>query len=296
MDQLLRIGLAKRKAEIFLRENAIEFLPVDPFAIAESHDIVVEAKPDAAEGVSGMLLRHGDVFGILYATHVPSEGFHRFSVAHELGHYFLDGHLDYVLPNGSEVHASQAGFVSGDQYELEADNFAAGLLMPDRLFKRALENCEPGFAAIESMAKLCRTSLTATAIRYAELTDHAIAVVVSTGSTIDCCRLSDPIKSLRGLSWLKKGSPVPVNTATRRFNGNPARVARAERTENEIDVMDWLGGDRSVEAVEEIVGLGSYGKTLTVIVCPSVREKIEEEEEGEDEKSLIESWTPRFRR
>ena len=52
MSQVLRITLAKRKAEAFLRDEGIEELPVDPFAIAASRDIVVEPKPDAAEGVS----------------------------------------------------------------------------------------------------------------------------------------------------------------------------------------------------------------------------------------------------
>jgi hypothetical protein len=47
-------------------------------------------------GVSGMLLRNGDDFGILYATHIKSSGFQRFSISHELGHYFLPGHIDAV--------------------------------------------------------------------------------------------------------------------------------------------------------------------------------------------------------
>jgi hypothetical protein len=296
MNQALRISLAKRKAEAFLRENGIETLPVDPFAIAASRDIVVEPKPDAAEGVSGMLLRHGDSFGILYATHIKSEGFQRFSIAHELGHYLLDDHIDYVLPKGSQVHASHAGFVSADQYELEADNFAAGLLMPDRPFKRGLEKCERGISTVESMAKLCRTSLTATAIRYVELTDDAVAVVVSTGPTIDYCRMSETMKSLRDLSWLRKGSPVPMNTATAPLNKNPDHIARSDRAAEEIDVMDWLGGVRSVKALEEVIGLGSYGKTLTVLTCPSIQDRIDEEEDSDDEDSLIEQWTPRFRR
>jgi Zn-dependent peptidase ImmA (M78 family) len=295
MNQALRVTLARRKAEAVIREEGIEALPVDPFQIAANRDIIVEAKPDAAEGVSGMLLRHGDVFGILYATHIESEGFQRFSVAHELGHFFLDGHIDYVLPKGSQVHTSHAGFVSGDQYELEADNFAAALLMPDRLFKRALEKCDAGISTVESMAKLCRTSLTATAIRYAELTDDAVAVVISTGRNIDYCRLSETIKSLRDLTWLRKGSPVPINTATARLNADRDRVARSDRAVEEVDVMDWLGGVRSVKALEEVVGLGSYGKTLTVIVCPSIHDDIEAEEDGDDEESVIERWTPRFR-
>src|SRR5882757_567570 len=104
MNPLSRLKLAKQKAEALLLAEGITSLPDDPFAIAASRDIVVEPKPEAAGGASGMLLRHGNTFGILYATHVPSEGFQRFSVSHELGHFFLDGHIDHVLPkNGTHV-------------------------------------------------------------------------------------------------------------------------------------------------------------------------------------------------
>src|SRR4051812_34426172 len=125
MNSVFRLKMAKQKAEAVLKELGITSLPVDPFAIAHSRDIIVEAKPDTEDGVSGMLLRYDDVFGIVYATHIPNEGFQRFSVGHELGHYFLEGHLDHLLKDGA--HVSRAGFISGDPYELEADNFAAGL-------------------------------------------------------------------------------------------------------------------------------------------------------------------------
>src|SRR3546814_8530393 len=155
--------MAKQRAEAFLRDEGITTLPVDPFMIAASRDIEVKEKRDTTGGVSGMLLRHGDVFGILYATHIRSEGFHRFSVGHELGHYFLDGHIDHILPKDG-IHTSHAGFVSANPYELEADQFAAGLLMPATPFKRALEKKEAGLQGGESLAGLCKTSLTATAI------------------------------------------------------------------------------------------------------------------------------------
>ena len=83
-----RLKMAKQKAEAFLRDEGVTTLPVDPFTIAASRDIEVKAKPDTAGGVSGMLLRHSDAFGILYATHIPSEGFQRFSVGHKLGIIF----------------------------------------------------------------------------------------------------------------------------------------------------------------------------------------------------------------
>ena len=124
MSLAFRLKLAKQKGEAKVRELGINSLPVDPFVIAANHEIMVEAKPDAEPGVSGMLLRHGDSFGILYATHISNEGFQRFSIGHELGHYFLDSHIDHVLPDDG-VHASHAGFVSADPYELEADHFSA---------------------------------------------------------------------------------------------------------------------------------------------------------------------------
>ena len=275
-----------------MSEENISALPVDPFAIAESREILVEAKPDTEEGVSGMLLRHGDSFGILYATHIPNEGFQRFSVAHELGHYFLEGHIDHVLPEDG-FHASIAGFVSADQFEQEADCFAAGLLMPSTLIGREMQRLDPGFDAIELLSTKCRTSLTATAIRYAELTDHAVAVIVSTGKLIDYCFISDAMKTLPEITWPRKGSLIPHSTLTAHFNGTPLRVQNAERVEAEIDVLDWLGGTKSIFVMEEVIGLGRYGKTLTVLSSESIGQ--EDEEDEEDEESLIESWTPRFR-
>lgn len=291
----LRLRMAKQKGEALLRDLKIDTLPVDLFVIAARHDIVVEAKPDTAEGVSGMLLRHGDVFGILHATNIQSDGFQRFSVAHELGHYFLDGHVDHVLPKDG-VHASHAGFVSADPYELEADNFAAGLLMPAGLFRRALGRIDAGLEVVELTAGLCRTSLTATAIRYAELSEDAVAMIISTRSTIDYCCLSSLMKSLPQLTWLKKGMPVPKGTETAKFNMSPGRIASAERAYAEIDIMDWLGGTKSVPATEEVVGLGAYGKTLTVVTCPSLVDQTYQDEEDEDEDDFVDRWTPKFRR
>lgn len=294
MSQLLRLKMAKQKAEAFLKEEGITRLPVDPFAIAASRDIIVEPKADTSDGVSGMLLRHGDSFGILYATHVQNEGFQRFSIAHELGHFILDGHVDHVLPKDGS-HTSHAGFVSADPYELEADHFAAGLLMPSGPFRRAIGRRDPGLAVIEAMAADCRTSLTATAIRYAELCDDAVGVIISTGQMIDYCFLSEAMKSLPELSWLRKGTPVPKGTETARMNGNPDRIMEADRAANEIDVMDWLGGKRSVLITEEVAGLGRYGKTLTVLSSCSIGHE-DEIEPGDDEREMIESWTPRFHR
>jgi len=294
INRPFRLKMAKQKGEAFVRDEKITALPVDPFAIARSRDIEVKPKPDTAGGVSGMLLRHGNQFGILYATHVKSEGFQRFSIGHELGHFFLEGHHDHVLKNG--MHVSHAGFIADDPFEQEADQFAVGLLMPGNLFKKELGRHQAGLEAIDAMHILCKTSLTATASRYAELTEDAVAIVISTGQTIDYCILSETMKALPKLTWIRKGSPVPAGTATARFSGNVQRVADSDREEDEIDIRDWLGGTRSVAATEQVIGLGSYGKTLTVLSCPSVQDETYTDDDGDDEECLAERWTPHFRR
>ena len=240
-----------------------------------------------------MLIRYGEQFCIAYATHITSLGFRRFTIAHELGHYFLEGHIDAIFKDGG-VHESRAGFVSAVSYELEADHFAARLLMPNALFSAALRRAGEGFAAIESMAGLCQTSLPATAIRYAECTYEPVAVIVSTGNSVDFCIMSKALRECDGIDWIRKKQPLPLNSATRLFNGDQERVRRAERIESESPFQDWFGGNLRIIAREDVVGLGSYGKTLTVLNGIELPEDADDPDDDED--NLAESWTPRFRR
>jgi hypothetical protein len=57
-----------------------------------------------------------------------------------------------------------------------------------------------------------------------------------------------------------------------------------------------MEGDKVYRVTEEVVGLGSYGRTLTVLTCKTLSMRIEAVEEDDDEETLVESWTPRFRR
>jgi hypothetical protein len=290
-----RRTLAEGTAAQVLREMKVEGLRVDPKLIAERHDIAVQAKPDTAEGVSGMLVKVGDTFGIMYTTHIPNEGFQRFSIAHELGHYFLDGHPEKLLVGG--VHVSRAGFFSPDPFEQEADFFAAALLMPDLPFRKAMDRLSPGLDTVEALRKECETSMTATAIRYACLTRDGVAVILSSGELIDYCFMSNGIKQAKGLQWLRKGTPVPAGTTTADFNARPANVRLGKRDGGQGRLNDWLGGDRVYQIEEEVIGLGSYGRTLTVLTCAelSMNKDLVEDDEDDEEK-LVESWTPRFRR
>lgn len=281
-----RLKDAALHAEMLVRDENLE-LPIDLMALAKSREILVEAKPAAAKGVSGMLLRVGDNFAIGYATHIRSSGFQRFSIAHELGHYFLAGHPEKVFSGGKRIHESQAGFGSREQIELEADHFAAGLLMPSDLFMVEAGKYSDGFTAIEMLADRCQTSLTSSAIRYAELTDAAVAVVISTGSSVDYCFASRALRSIKGYRHPLKGSVLPKDSLTRDFNQTASNIMGAQREDDDADLIAWFHADDETDAREEVVGLGDYGKTLTIITAD-----LPDEEEDTERSSRTE---PRFR-
>ncbi|MDB5764195.1 MAG: ImmA/IrrE family metallo-endopeptidase [Herminiimonas sp.] len=276
-----RLRHAEQVAEKLVRDERL-MLPIDVVALAHSRDIHVEAKPISAQGVSGMLIRVGESYAIAYATHITSEGFQRFSIAHELGHYFLDGHPEAVFRTGT-VHESHAGFAVDDQIELEADHFAAGLLMPSHLFDAAASRFADGMEAVKGLAGVCKTSLTASAIRYAQLGESAIAIVVSRGSSVEYCLTSEALRGRRGYRHLKKGTVLPRNSATRDFNLDPQNVLLAREVSDSTELNVWFHTDEEIDASEEVIGLGEYGRTLTVITADM------SEDDGENDGR---QWNP----
>ncbi|WP_432256617.1 ImmA/IrrE family metallo-endopeptidase [Limimaricola sp. AA108-03] len=285
-----RLTLARRRGEQIAFQHGFDRFPVNPFSIAENEDILVEAKEPGVEGVSGCIVFNDDGVGIIYATDIRSEGFRRFTVAHELGHYFLDGHPEEILKT-APVHFSRAGFTQGDSsIEVEADHFASGLLMPSRLVRESLYTASVGLSGIRCLAQDAECSLTASAIRAAECAPYPMAVIVSRGEHVAYGFLSESFKKLGRLRFLRKGDLLP-ETATRTFNRSPANVRDRRETCEETTAERWFAGPQ-VALDEEIVGLGRYGFTLTVLTAENLTEDLGEEED--EEQKLVESWTPKF--
>ena len=277
----------RMEAEQLLRELGTDSLPIDPFKVAHQLDIELRPLPASAGGASGMLLHVSGVFGIGYPTHVDNEGFRRFSVAHEIGHYRLPGHVGAVL-NASGQHYSKAGFRSTDRHEQEADQFAAALLMPSKLLAAAIGRAGDGLEAVEILQAMCETSLEATAIRYAQTNREPVAIVRSRARTIDYAVMSSPLKDFPGLDWIRRGTPLPAESVTAAFNADAENVDQGRRAEGESSLQDWFNGPHCQAVVEQVVGLGSYGKTLTVLTGMEPPDEI-------DDDDLEKSWAVRFR-
>jgi hypothetical protein len=58
----------------------------------------------------------------------------------------------------------------------------------------------------------------------------------------------------------------------------------------------WFVGAQSLPIREEALGLGRFGRILTILHCPRLGLTADgHEDEDETDEEIVERWTPRFR-
>jgi hypothetical protein len=122
-------------------------------------------------------------------------------------------------------------------------------------------------------------------VKYSGLISPRLAAVIR--FDVCCCFFG------RDLSSPRKGDPVPKRSATFRLNADPAKIAKAERADGPADGAAWFVDFPEVDLFEETIGLGSYGRTLTILTTVDA---LPDEDDREEEAALGEGWRPGFRR
>jgi Zn-dependent peptidase ImmA (M78 family) len=106
-------------------------LPIDIRAILKAHGITVHEE-DLEGNVSGVLMiQEKQVDIIVNKNHIP--GRQRYTLAHELAHYLLHKSQTNVFVD--EMYRDAKSSYGIDQREIEANAFAAELLMPEELLR-----------------------------------------------------------------------------------------------------------------------------------------------------------------
>lgn len=148
--------------------------PVNVDKVARHLGATIE-EADANEKLSGVLLRGSQpnltVIGV-NATHAPRRK--RFTIGHECGHLCLHGMKEVHVDEGIRVHRRDQKSGEGvDEAEIEANLFAAELLMPQRFLAADLEDAESFDMAdestIEELADRYDVSVQAMTFRLANL-------------------------------------------------------------------------------------------------------------------------------
>lgn len=150
----------------------------------------------------------------------------RFTLAHELGHYFIDAHR-IGLKNGLlEPHSSLTNKAQYFAIEREADYFAACLLMPEERFRKDIGNKKFGIEVIDYLRAEYKISRTACALRFADIGNYPLLIVYAENNIIRWSYSSEDFP----FKWMINDKIVPRYTVMGDyFNNN--HIAEVFQTE-----------------------------------------------------------------
>lgn len=113
-------------------------------------------------------------------NNTPESNKGRFTLAHELGHYFIDRHRNAMIKGVMHPHWHKYNpFGENEEWKIEreADCFAGSLLMPFKSLKKDIRSNPFEGAMIDLLAKKYKVSFSAMAIRYKDLNEIPIMLV-----------------------------------------------------------------------------------------------------------------------
>jgi len=199
---------------------------------------------------------------------IKESGQKRFTLAHEVGHYFNEKDtLTRLLPKeeGNRVYNCTAddlfSFKVNKKREDDANVFAAELLMYRPWFTDFTAKREINFELVKEIAEYFNVSLTAAAIRYATIGKYPVAIIFSRDGKKIWSYISDyfPYK------WIEKGYKVSNESAAHYFFKGKETPTEA----NLIPAFAWFSGDvkcrKDVYLYEQNIVMKNYGSVLTML-------------------------------
>ena len=210
----------------------------------------------------------------------PTPQHRRFTAGHELGHYHLEGHVEQMFAGGTKWVMSTGSHFHGqaDQVEREADFFASELLMPEPMVKPLVKGI-PSLRQVRSIAARCDVSLSAAAITVARLTGEPLAIIVSREGVIEWPSLSPALSAFPWALLRLKGAWAPRGSGAYRLGHDRGAVEENAVIEEGGLLCNWFpDAPRDVDVVEESIGLGRYGRVLTVLRPGDLPDPDEEQE------------------
>ena len=211
--------------------------------ILEEADLVVAESERDDPGYAAALIRlQGGGGGIMIAAN-QAEGRRRFSLAHELGHFFIPSHAK----QGPSLRCADADLRArssdSKQLEWEANDFASELLMPKRLYAEDAKHRPISFETVAHLSHddMYRVSRTAAAWRLVQITREPCALVATRDGAIEWVARSDSFRH-----WIpERGQQIRHGSVAAALNRGEAKSDAAEQ----VDPQEWLDGD----ALDDIV-------------------------------------------
>lgn len=264
-------------------------VPVDELALTLDIISIEDMETEGFEG--GLLLNDIEKSaGMILVKKASRLQRRRFTIGHELCHFLCPFHQplsgDQFECTSDDMRLTFARKEDpAARMEVEANRFAARLLMPEPHFRKDLRVRKGAdIEHILALAERYVTSKEATARRYVDVQDEPCAIIVSHNGRI--------LRFYRGEDFpyldVDSGTPVPHGSLTARTDLKQGVPSDSEERDGGI----WLSvqrGRRTPMIYEQALSQ-SDGYRLTLLSLA------EDPEDIEEEKDLEEAYTPRFRR
>lgn len=226
--------------------------PINPFVVIESEPIIHAEGADFGDAFDGRLEYLGNKYLLAYNTKYnrkDEKEMHsriRFTIAHELGHYFLDEHRNILLKRGTE-YSCNTEFKTDTEMELQADYFATGFLMPSHILRPKVNNVPgPSLKTVQIAAQEFQVSMTSMLLRWVKLSDFPCGVFSIVQNHISWGWVSEPLLNIKASP--KKGQVISSDAIIFLKDSNMSQY----REGNGKGLLHhWTGIDRTDLSVEE---------------------------------------------
>lgn len=244
---------------------------LDVYAIAFLRNVLVEE--GVLQGAQGRLVVRDGRGKVRIDDSIPEPGRKRFVAAHELGHFELHRSKDMPLFS-CKAEYFDLWRRTNPAAEREANAFAAEFLMPKYMFEPQCAGYLPTVEAVAGLAETFQTSLTATALRFLDVTPEVCLVVCSVGGAVQWS-----VASKSSEYRIPSGQPLSPDTyAYDFFRGRPLPRGRQE-----VLAAAWLPKTRvkrGATLYEDSIGMPAYHSVLTIL---HVEDLIQDEEDPVDD-------------
>ena len=242
--------------------------PVEPEALARSVGILAFRDLEG-EGVASALLADIDkTEGIILCAPGMAVRRRRFAIVHQLGHFLLRAHRGDRRCTGRDLGEARRDTAHRKE-EMQANRFAAGLLMPKPWFNAFVERLgKPTVAHLPTIADHYAVTLEVAVSRYADLAQAMCAFIFVKDGVL---RYARPSRSFPPLS-IRAGAPAPAAILAARPTD---RITWAP-----ADVRDWLALSRDVRTPKLTMQVASKanGFQLVMLFINAAAERRADEE------------------
>lgn len=245
-------------------------------------DLGLRLKEMPFHGIDGALIRGSSKQKGIVAVNaaIREVSRKRFTIAHEIGHFIMPHHRN--LPTFCDEKKIESFYDQIARPEVEANEFAAELLLPSAVLRRRFNLSEFSLQDISTVATEFQTSLTATTRSFLGLTHLPCAMVWSVANQAKWCARSEAFRFFLPLAEL----PAPGSYAAKLFAGGNAPAEFCP-----VSPIVWLER-RAAEAVEVLlehsIALPNYSAVLTLLWA----ERVLNNRADEEEDSLLDELDP----